>query len=203
MGHLQALIDDGHITDPGSARGKLLDKSARLFSEKGYERTTVRDIANDVGIQSGSIFHHFKSKEEILKAVMTESIILFTEKLRGAIESADSVEAKLLACIQSELDFTVGQDTVAAMSVLVSEWRCLSESHRPLIMEYRAQYEQLWMDVLAEAKAGGLIDGDVFIARRLLAGAIHWTPNWYHSDGELTLGDLAQATFELACGGKT
>ena len=47
------------------ARGKLLQTAAHLFRSKGYERTTVRDLASAVGIQSGSIFHHFKSKDEM------------------------------------------------------------------------------------------------------------------------------------------
>src|SRR5690606_24421106 len=69
---MQKLVASGELTDPDSARGKLLQTAAHLFRSKGYERTTVRDLAGAVGIQSGSIFHHFKSKDEILKAVMEE-----------------------------------------------------------------------------------------------------------------------------------
>ncbi|POC72277.1 TetR family transcriptional regulator, partial [Vibrio vulnificus] len=61
------LVATGQLTDPESARGKLLQTAAHLFRSKGYERTTVRDLASAVGIQSGSIFHHFKSKDEILR----------------------------------------------------------------------------------------------------------------------------------------
>ncbi|MBE0953872.1 helix-turn-helix transcriptional regulator, partial [Escherichia coli] len=52
------LVATGQLTDPESARGKLLQTAAHLFRSKGYERTTVRDLASAVGIQSGSIFHH-------------------------------------------------------------------------------------------------------------------------------------------------
>ena len=58
-----------------SPRGRLLSAAAQLFREKGFDRTTVRDIAAAVGIQSGSIFHHFKSKEDILYSVMELSLI--------------------------------------------------------------------------------------------------------------------------------
>ena len=67
---MRELVDDGQLTDPDSARGNLLQAAAHLFRNKGYERTTVRDLASAVGIQSGSIFHHFKSKVEILRACL-------------------------------------------------------------------------------------------------------------------------------------
>lgn len=203
MERLESLIDEGQITDPRSPRGKLLDCAARLFRQKGYERTTVRDIGSAVGIQSGSIFHHFSCKEDILKAVMSEALVYFIDKLRVAIEAAEGPEEKLLACIRSELQFTVGDDTVAVMSVLITEWRCLSEPHQKEILEYRATYEQLWMDVLKKAKKAGLVAGDIFIIRRLLAGAIHWTTTWFQPDGEMSLDKLALETLHLACSARS
>src|SRR5699024_6491414 len=53
-----------------SPRGKLLSAAARLFRDQGFDRTTVRDIAREVGLQSGSNFHHFATKEDILQRVM-------------------------------------------------------------------------------------------------------------------------------------
>jgi AcrR family transcriptional regulator len=199
MGLLKLLIKEGQITDPDSPRGRLLDHAARLFLQKGYERTTVRDLASAVGIQSGSIFHHFSSKEDILEAVMSEALVYFTEELRAAIERADGPRDSLLACIRSELQFTIGPDTTAVMSLLISEWRCLSPDAQSKILHYRAIYEQLWLDVLHQAKEAGLVQGDVFVMRRLLAGAIHWTTTWFQLDGELSLEDLAMQTLQLAC----
>jgi TetR/AcrR family transcriptional regulator, cholesterol catabolism regulator len=186
---------------PETPRQRLLDCAARLFREKGYERTTVRDIGAAVGIQSGSIFHHFSSKEDILKAVMSEALIYFTDELRASVESQSGALAKLQACIHSELQFTVGDDTTAIMSLLITEWRSLGEANQKDILEYRAAYEQLWMDVLEEAKSEGLIEGDCFVLRRLLAGAIHWTRTWYDEDGELSLDALSRQTLQLACVG--
>ena len=202
MGHRKLLIEEGQITDPESPRGRLLDRAARLFRQKGYERTTVRDIAAAVGIQSGSIFHHFSSKEEILKALMVEALVYFTEQLRVAIDEAEGPEAELLACIHSELQFTIEDDTVAIMSVLINDWRSLSAAHQEEILRYRALYEQLWMDVLERAHRAGLVADDVFVVRRLLAGSIHWTTTWYQSDGALSIDGLAQTTLRMACSGR-
>lgn len=199
MGHLKILIQEGQITDPESPRGRLQDHASRLFRQKGYERTTVRDIASAVGIQSGSIFHHFSTKEDILKAVMSEALVYFTEKLRDAIDTAKDPHDKLLACIRSELQFTIGPDTTAVMSLLVSEWRCLSEDAQGDILGFRDKYERLWIEVLHKAKKAGLLAGDEFVTRRLLAGAIHWTPQWFQLDGELSLEELANETLRLVC----
>lgn len=198
MARSTEAIEQRLMTNPDSPRGRLLDNAARLFREKGYERTTVRDIAAAVGIQSGSIFHHFSSKEDILLAVMTEALAYFTAELRMAIEAEAEPEARLLACIHSELQFTVGDDTTAIMSLLITEWRSLGPDNQREILEYRTAYEQLWMDVLAQAREQGLVEGDVFVLRRLLAGAIHWTMNWFHLDGALSLEALSLQTLNLA-----
>jgi AcrR family transcriptional regulator len=199
MGQFKLLIEEGKITDPESPRGRLLDCAAQLFRQKGYERTTVRDIASAVGIQSGSIFHHFSSKEDILRAVMSEALVYFTEKLRESIAAVGEPRAKLLACIRCELQFTIGPDTTAIMSLLISDWRCLSADAQQAILEYRNSYEQLWLDVLQGAQKAGLVSGDVFVLRRLLAGAIHWTTNWFQLEGEMSLEDLAHETLRLVC----
>ena len=96
---MRELVAAGRMTDPDSARGKLLQAAAHLFRRKGYERTTVRDLATAVGIQSGSIFHHFKSKEEILRAVMEETIVYNTALMEAALAEAGSLRERVLALI--------------------------------------------------------------------------------------------------------
>ena len=81
MDAVKILVNEGRITDPDSAKGHLLACAAQLFKKKGYERTTVRDLAREVGIQSGSLFHHYKNKESILLAVMEETILLNTVRM--------------------------------------------------------------------------------------------------------------------------
>src|SRR5262247_2379200 len=67
------LIAAGRVSDPTSARGRLLREALDLFARQGYARTTVRDLARAVGIQSGSLFHHFSSKEDIFCAALGEA----------------------------------------------------------------------------------------------------------------------------------
>jgi AcrR family transcriptional regulator len=133
---LEVLVEEGVVTNPDSARGRLLIKAAHLFKKKGYERTTVRDLATEVGIQSGSIFHHFKTKEEILKAVMEEAIRYNTARMERALAKTESVREKLLELIKCELTSITGF-TGEAMSVLVYEWRSLSEESQAYILSLR------------------------------------------------------------------
>lgn len=182
-----------------SPRGRLLAAAAHLFRTKGFERTTVRDLAQAVGIQSGSIFHHFKSKEEILRCVMEEVIHFNTDRMKAALMQAQSPRDKLLALIRSEL-VSINGETGEAMAVLIYEWRSLSEESQRFILTLREHYEQLWLTVLNEAKAAGLIPAhvDTFILRRFLTGALSWSNYWYKPNGPLTIDQLAEQALSLA-----
>ncbi|MEH6560561.1 MAG: TetR/AcrR family transcriptional regulator [Marinobacter sp.] len=187
---LQSLIADNLVSDPESARGRLLREAARLFRDKGYERTTVRDLAAAVGIQSGSLFHHFRTKEEILKAVMVETIRLNTAVMQAAMSAADSNREKLRALVSAELESINGQ-TGEAMAVLVFEWRSLSDASQAEVLELRDIYEALWLDVLSGLKEEGALNADPFVVRRMLTGALSWTVTWYRPDrGGLTQDGL-------------
>lgn len=188
---LRALIADNLVSDPASARGRLLHEAARLFRDKGYERTTVRDLAAAVGIQSGSLFHHFRTKEEILRAVMVETIRLNTALMQAAVDAAKTHRDKLQALIRAELESINGQ-TGEAMAVLVFEWRSLSEASQGYVLKLRDIYEQLWLDVLEALKKEGVLIAEPFVVRRLLTGALSWTVTWYRPDGGLSLDDLTE-----------
>ena len=100
---LEKIPSFGNLDD--SPRGRVLRAAAHLFRVQGYSGTTVREIAALVGIQSGSLFHHFRSKEEILFVVMKEVIIYNTEMIESAL-AAGAVPTpveRLRALIFSEL----------------------------------------------------------------------------------------------------
>ena len=193
---MRELVAAGRLTDPDSARGKLLQAAAHLFRRKGYERTTVRDLATAVGIQSGSIFHHFKSKEEILRAVMEETIIYNTALMEAALAEAGSLRERVLALIRCELQSIMG-GTGEAMAVLVYEWRSLSEDSQAHILALRDRYEQHWLEVLEEARAAGYVQGDPFILRRFLTGALSWSTTWFRPGGPMSLDALAEEALAL------
>lgn len=193
---MQQLVASGQVTDPESARGKLLQMAAHLFRSKGFDRTTVRDLAGAVGIQSGSIFHHFKSKDEILRSVMEETIRYNTALMRDALGQAANTRERMLALIRCELQSIMG-GTGEAMAVLVYEWRSLSDDGQQFILVLRDEYEQIWLDVLEEARVQGEFSGDPFIIRRFLTGALSWTNTWFRSEGPMSLDQLAEQALTL------
>lgn len=179
----ESKLQNNDLTDPASARGRLLRQAAHLFRDKGYERTTVRDLAAAVGIQSGSIFHHFQSKEAILRAVMVETILYNTGRMEAALAGAADPMNQLRALIRCELE-SINGDTGEAMAVLVYEWRSLAPESQAEILKLRDDYEALWLRTLDALHGAGLIHADPFVLRRLLTGALSWTVTWFRPDGK-------------------
>ncbi|TKB57637.1 TetR/AcrR family transcriptional regulator [Ferrimonas aestuarii] len=193
----QQLIEQGILADPQSPRGRLLAHAAKLFRNKGYQSTTVRDIAAAVGILSGSIFHHYKNKDAILKAVMLEGIYHSMGQMHAALEQAQGPKGKLRALIACELDSMNGSRG-DAMTVVVNEWRFLSDGGQADILSLREEYEQLWISVLEQAFEQELLQCPPSVMRKLLYGAITWTDKWFRPDGELSEAQLIDEILKLA-----
>lgn len=191
---LEDLPQVGGLND--SPRGRVLRAAAYLFHIQGYSRTTVREIAQVVGIQSGSLFHHFKSKEDILCAVMTEAIIYNLAQMQRAVDQADSTYERLKGLIIAELQ-SINGDTGAAMAVLVHEWTLLPKPRQAELLEMRQQYEQIWFKVLQNAHAEQLIQQDPILWRRLIGGSISWSITWYKPTGRLSLLEVAEQLLDI------
>lgn len=179
-----------------SARGRLLQGAAYLFHKQGYEKTTVRELANFIGIQSGSLFHHFKSKDDILANVMHETIIYNHARLLDATAQSEDAEQQLKHLIKAELTSITG-DTGSAMAVLVYEWFALSKERQDELLKLRHDYEQIWLNVIEQLRLQNKIQHDAFIWRRLLGGVIAWTVTWYNPNGKISLEQLTEMVWEM------
>ena len=190
--------EDSKTTEraPSKAKRRILVAAARLFRRRGYARSTVRELADEVGILSGSLFHHFKSKEEILFALMAEVIDLMDSSLEQAIDAAPTTEQKVRALIHNQLTFIHGEHRDSA-AVLVYEWDSLSSDNQARLLARRDSYFKRWSDVLARAKAEGLIQVEPVILRQLLHGASVWSANWFDPQGDLSLAELEDAITAL------
>ncbi|HTN31586.1 MAG TPA: TetR/AcrR family transcriptional regulator, partial [Pseudomonas sp.] len=137
-----------------------------------------------------------KSKEEILRAVMEETIIYNTALMETALAEATTLRERVLALIRCELQSIMG-GTGEAMAVLVYEWRSLSEDSQAHILALRDRYEQRWLEVLEEARAAGYVRRDPFILRRFLTGALSWSTTWFRPGGQMSLDALAEEALAL------
>ena len=180
-----------------SPKGRLLLGAAYLFHKQGYAKTTVRELANFIGIQSGSLFHHFTSKDDILANVMKQTIIYNHDRLLNAIQQSDDPEQQLKKLIKAELISITG-DTGSAMAVLVYEWQALSQERQDELLKMRNAYEDIWLDVIHQLRELGKIKHDTFIWRRLMGGAIAWTVTWYRPDGKMSMDELTEIVWEMA-----
>ncbi len=183
-------------TEENSRRMELVRAAARLFRDRGYERTTVRDIGNAVGLQSGSLFYHFRTKEEILVAVMALGISNTTEQLAAALAEVQHPRDKVATLIRVHLHSLLGENQ-AALEVMLYEWRSVSEEQRPGLIILRDRYEALWQQALDEAAAVGLVKPDTRLLRRTLLGSLHWSVHWFRREGELSVDELAERMLEL------
>ena len=184
------------LTEPESPRGRLLSAAAHLFRSKGYERTTVRDIAQEVGILSGSIFHHFRNKDDILRAVMSECVDRLLNHMNHSLQGISNPEERLRAMIRCELHAIFGQQG-NALTVLIFEWRALSEESQQKLLEKRHAYERLWQDELKNASSRLRADIDPLVLRRFLHGSLYWTTHWYQDGGDYNLDDLTEQALRL------
>jgi AcrR family transcriptional regulator len=169
-----------------------------MFRKYGYERTTVRDIAREAGVQSGSIFYHFASKEDLLVEVMLEGMRQFAaaaaEPLDGdappaAPRSAADAHARLRALFLGHLTALHGGGDEQA--VVISEWRSLPAASRRRVVRLRDKVETLWIEALEAATAAGIVHGDLRLLRLSMLGALNWTLQWYRPQGPLNLPELA------------
>lgn len=175
---------------PQDRRGLLIREAARLFHEHGYDRTTVRELGEAVGLQSGSLFHHFKTKEDILQAVMLEVSTINAARMAAAVANGRTTRERLRGLVRAELEALHGE-TRAAMSVLFFQWRSLSAEKQTPVLRLRDEYEGYWLSVLEQARKEGLIVLEPALQRRLLMGSTGWTIYWFQSEGSLTLDALA------------
>ncbi len=190
MTNNKTLTDLPKLVDLKSAKGRLQQAAASLFQTKGYSQTTVRDIAALIGIQSGSIFHHFKSKEQILQSVMTDSILRVMTSMTQALATTNDPYEQIHQLIRCELN-AIHREDLSGFRLLISEWRSLSESNQEKILALRGDYELLWQQVLARANSSGLVSVEAFYLRGFIRGALIETANWYSLSGDVSLDELA------------
>ncbi|MGQ7246900.1 TetR/AcrR family transcriptional regulator [Halomonas sp. V046] len=171
-------------------RKELTRLAAQLFVQEGFDRTTVRMLAQEMGIKSGSLFHHFRDKQEILAAVIEEGTQNALTLARQALRQCeDDPLSRLHAIARAHLE-TLLTDRNAHV-VALYEWRRLDSAARDHLIHLRDAYEALWKEVIEEAHGVGLVKGDLALVSRFVLGSLNWTVRWYDPEGPLTPQHLA------------
>ncbi|MFZ6812975.1 TetR/AcrR family transcriptional regulator [Undibacterium sp. Rencai35W] len=184
------------LDEEGNRRADLVRVSARLFREKGYDATTVRDIASAVGMRSGSPFYHFKSKQEILAAVMEEGLVAGLDEAEGIVASQLPALDKFKKLLRAHLVTVLGEGH-DFIPVLLYDWHALSPDLQEKIIDLKDRYDRLWQTAISELKQAGLIRSDSKIVRLLLLGAINYSVQWYKPGKGLDLDQLAEQIMDF------
>lgn len=189
-----AILRSVKSDDPARRRA-LRSAAARLFREVGYAGATVRDIARAVGIQSGSIFYYYGTKEDILVDVMDEGLARFVRAAERPIGVVSDPRERLRAMIVGHLEALHGRSDEVA--VVLSEWRSLSPASRRRIVKLRDRVDAMWDEALANAAKAGLVGGDLKLLRLALLGAMNWSLQWYAPKGALSITTMADRILDL------
>lgn len=179
-----------------SKRALILRTAARLFRQNGYERTSVRQIAEALEMTSGSLFYHYASKEDLLVAVMEEGVRDVLAAVSKGLAGEARLPERVLAMVQCHLTALLGPN-LDALTVMMYEWRSLSPPAHQRIMKWRDAYEALWAPPIGEAAALGLVDADTVLVRQTVLGALNWAGQWYRPDRRLGVDGLALRMFAL------
>jgi TetR/AcrR family transcriptional regulator, cholesterol catabolism regulator len=164
----------------GSRREVLISEAARLFASKGYENTSMRDIAAAIGILPGSLYHHFPSKEDLFVAVYSFAVAQTLDVVTRAIASHDDPWARLEAACVAHLRSLLEKSRFAA--VLVSHPALDNVPPREQAIALRDRYEAVFKDLVADLPLPADIDRQIF--RLGLLGSLNWAINWYRPGGE-------------------
>jgi TetR/AcrR family transcriptional regulator, cholesterol catabolism regulator len=161
-------------------RQQLLDVAARLFRERGYHVTSMRDIAHEVGMLSGSIYYHFSSKEELLLAVYEEGLRHIAEQVDAAVAERNTPWERLEAGCAAHLEalLELSDYTQVMIRVLPPEGGKVAERLLELRDQYEARFREL-IDALALPE-----DADRRYLRLLLMGGLNWSHVWYRPGGD-------------------
>ncbi|EXI81783.1 MAG: HTH-type transcriptional repressor KstR2 [Candidatus Accumulibacter appositus] len=187
--------------EPGlepNRRSDLLRAAARLFVEKGFDATTTRDIAEAVGMRSGSPFYHFRSKQELLKAAMIEGLDAGYARLLAAIDGLADPEQRLRVLVRTHLGTLLEGECPAPM--LLGETRALDAAAHAEIAAAFDRYQVPWQETLDELAQAGRIASATPPVRLLLFGMLNWSKHWYRADGKLSLDELADSALALLLG---
>jgi AcrR family transcriptional regulator len=185
-------------------RAELLTIAANLFAERGLRATTVRDIADAAGILSGSLYHHFDSKESMVDEILREFLDALFGRYREIVAAKLGPRATFEAIVVASFEAIDAHH--AAVAIYQAEARHLADQPRfAYIRERLVEFRRLWHDVLrAGVKTGAFRkDLDVELSYRFLRDTVWVGVGWYRPGGKLAIDDIARQYLSIVLDGLT
>jgi AcrR family transcriptional regulator len=171
-----------------ATRVAILRAAGRIFRERGFAETSMRDIAAAADLSVANLYHHFAGKDEILFFCQDRSLDLMLAAIAEARRMPASGPERLRHVLRAHGE-AVLDEVEGAVAHLATE--ALSEPLRRRIVAKRDRYEHALRRLVAAGASQGAINGDVAVLTRAMLGAINWTTTWFRPDGERTAASVA------------
>lgn len=187
---------------PATRRGELLGLAAAMFAERGLRATTVRDIADAAGILSGSLYHHFSSKEEMVDEVLRSFLDWLFERYQHIIDTEPNPLARFKGLFMASFDAI--EHHHAEVVIYQDEAKRLSAHERfGYIDDLNRRQRKMWVDVLTEGVEQGYFrpDTDVDVVYRLIRDVTWVSVRWYQPGGPLTAEQVGRQYLAIVLGG--
>lgn len=179
----------------------VLTSAARLFRKQGYEKTSLKQIADACNMLPGSLYYRYNSKEALLVELMRRGIDIITTEVQAAYDSSQHPTEQLRLCINAHLrTLVIDSDTVY---VLLFEWRALGAEARKEIIALRDGYESFWADIIGSLVEQHVIrqDIDAKLLRLMGLGALNWVATWFDPEAENTLETIGDQVWRVIMDG--
>lgn len=164
---------------------QIHDAACRLFRERGFHATSVRDIADAVGLQGGSLYTHIKSKDDLLWDIVNTAADRFFESLRPIVSSNLNTMQKLRQAIIGHVEVVTGDLNAAAVHTV--EWRHLTSERRDAVTARRDEYELLFRSLVSQAiQDRFLTPTDAAGAALFILSSLNYLFTWYKPDGRMS-----------------
>ena len=187
---------------PATRREELLELAASMFAERGLRATTVRDIADAAGILSGSLYHHFSSKEEMVDEVLRSFLDWLFDRYQHIIDTEPNPLARLTGLFMASFDAI--EHHHAEVVIYQDEAKRLSAHPRfSYISELNVRQRRMWVDVLTEGIKQGyfLPDIDVDLVYRFIRDTTWVSVRWYQPGGPLSAEPVGEQYLSIVLGG--
>jgi AcrR family transcriptional regulator len=197
-----AEAENVKLTKAERTRARLIQVAKRLYQEHGSEHVTVRRIAAAAKIKAGSIYYHFDSRDEIMRAVLESGVGGARDEVMQAIAEVgeDSPPlVRLRAALAAHLKYTLREHFSSRLKSI----RRLPKRLRDRHMQQERDYAAIFTKLLREADKQGLIKPgfDLSVVRMLMLGSLTWAAEWYDPKGPMAPNDLADELMKLATSG--
>ncbi|NDU75893.1 TetR family transcriptional regulator [Actinomadura sp. DSM 109109] len=174
-------------------RAHLVRLAAELFAEKGFQATTVRNIADEAGILSGSLYHHFDSKESIVDEILSGFFTEIMAAYQAVIDENDDPRDTIAGLVR--VAFGTLEPHRAAITVMQNDWNYLRGMDRfAYLTRYEDEVEKMWVTTLQAGQAEGLFrpDLDPKLTYRMIRDTVWVAVRWFRPGGRLNAQGLAE-----------